>query len=458
MPENEVSAEDLVARFLRFHGYNKTLDAFLNEANLPADAGEHLGPEWTVEKVLSEKKLYDLTANFEKTSLKEKDASWQTPYPSVASKLELESPSNILQTNVVKMLVSPSDNEPSQVLLASSADRKLNWAKLDGSSISSLSVFGLVADSPILSFAIIKARYIALTTISGALFLFDHWSDSVISKRKDHSKYVIQVIATEYDSSLLLATASWDNSVILYRAATGNNTITISEPLAKQKLDSQPECIMFKEDPDTNTLYILCTRRDSTFLYYYQVTKDDLLLAGKQNLAPFANSWISFSPSIIAACPTDDTLLAIATSSMPHMKILFIRTLFPREELDSVTGAPIAVAPTQAARDQDVDPREAAAVIIHANTWISQTRYSTPTVVWRPDGSGVWVNSDEGYIKGVDRTGKVQASLQQHDAGSKVRCLWAGNAMVGVSGKEEEIIVSGGFDQNVFLWRCKEEE
>ena len=82
-----------------------------------------------------------------------------------------------------------------------------------------------------------------------------------------------------------------------------------------------------------------------------------------------------------------------------------------------------------------------------------QTPYSTPQVCWRPDGSGVWVNGDDGVLRGVEaKTGKVVATLREgHEIGSKIRSAWAG--MVEVDEKEEEWVVSGGFDRRLVVWK-----
>lgn len=52
-------------------------------------------------------------------------------------------------------------------------------------------------------------------------------------------------------------------------------------------------------------------------------------------------------------------------------------------------------------------------------------------------------------MRGVEaRTGKVVSLLKGgHEAGSKVRSIWAG--WVG----EEEWVVSGGFDRRLVVWR-----
>jgi hypothetical protein len=55
----------------------------------------------------------------------------------------------------------------------------------------------------------------------------------------------------------------------------------------------------------------------------------------------------------------------------------------------------------------------------------------------------------------------VVSTLRGHEAGSKVRCLWAGNVKKketkneegeGEDGVEREILVSGGFDHRLIVW------
>lgn len=77
---------------------------------------------------------------------------------------------------------------------------------------------------------------------------------------------------------------------------------------------------------------------------------------------------------------------------------------------------------------------------------------------WRPDGCGVWVNGDDGVLRGLEaRTGKIVATLKGgHDAGSKIRSVWAG--MVSVDGEEQEWVVSGGFDKKLIVWKPEKDD
>jgi WD40 repeat protein len=139
------------------------------------------------------------------------------------------------------------------------------------------------------------------------------------------------------------------------------------------------------------------------------------------------------------------------------MKLLVVRLLFPKgsytpsnssaEELQSQTQA------SQARAALAIQDREDAAIKLHVTTMAPQTPYSTPQVVWRPGGQGVFVNADDGVIRGVDtQSGKVVALLKGHEVGSKVRTLWAGWEGQGSEGRSE-LLVSGGFDKKVLFWR-----
>ncbi|KAI9741014.1 MAG: hypothetical protein M1834_002725 [Cirrosporium novae-zelandiae] len=74
------SAAIIVARFLKSNSYTETLDAFLREAELPPDAGTvNNKDDWTIEKILDEKRIYDLNVNFEKLGTANEDYSWKLP-------------------------------------------------------------------------------------------------------------------------------------------------------------------------------------------------------------------------------------------------------------------------------------------------------------------------------------------------------------------------------------------
>ena len=293
--------------------------------------------------------------------------------------------------------------------------------------------------------------------MSGQVILYDHVTNEVLDARRDHKKYVVKTAIWEGSTPKLLATAGWDAKVNLYtlRQDTDGGYLALGEPTATITLQTNPETILFVKDPNTETLYLIVTRRDSTSLHYYSIETSSATptrLAGSQNLTPHSNAWIAFSPSAIALSPTDPTLIAVATSALPHMKLLVVRLLFPRSAQSVPAAAPLTQASQTRAALATSDGEEAA-IVLHVNTLAPQTAYSTPQVAWRPDGTGVWVNGDDGVVRGVEiMSGKVVAFLREgHEVASKVRSIWAG--WVGYGEKREEWVVSGGFDKRLVVWR-----
>ncbi|PYI00959.1 hypothetical protein BO78DRAFT_473628 [Aspergillus sclerotiicarbonarius CBS 121057] len=428
-------ASTLVARFLRAHNYTQTLNAFLQEAGLPADAGQRgkdNAPTWTIESVLEEKKAFDQSVNFERYGENDKDKDvWSVPAPTKPNIIQTPTATNLLACSVEQW--QPSDESPSPYLVATGADKHLHLFKTsNGNDL--VQSFTDTSESPILSYAPIQnGKYVLMTNMSGQLLL--QRGAQILDRRKDHAKYAVKVIAYENDSdsSIWIATAGWDSTVFLYRMR--NDETQIGNPVASIPLVSNPESILFIRHLDTKELILLVSRRDSTYLYYYRVEPDqqqqttpyECALLGKQNLAPHSNAWVAFSPSCLALSPRDPGLIAIATSTLPHMKVMIVRLLFPSAESLEETPEPETQA-AQAFAALSLQNREDAAIMIQANTFAPQTAYSTPQVVWRPDGSGVWVNGDDGVIRGVEtKTGKVVTLLKDgHEVGCKIRTIWAG--------------------------------
>jgi WD40 repeat protein len=347
-----------------------------------------------------------------------------------------------------------------------------------------------IQDSPILSYTCLDRRFIVCGSMSGRTVVYDVWSEQVIAERRDHTKYVVKVAAFRTQTgSTLLATAGWDGKVFMYLIRlTDKHVPGLDGPRRTLELPTNPEDLLFANDPRGSNPFLVVTRRDSTFLHYYALQPDlyrlaqphgpaagTLNLSGRQNLAPHSNAWVAFTPSALAMCPTDHSLVAVATSTVPHMKLLIARLLFPDEATaaspTSADRIPTAVVqssrpglshPTDVGRAQAEVAREeseASAILVHCNTFASQTQYSTPGLAWRPDGSGVWVTSDDGIIRGIETsTGKIIVSLGGHAAGSKIRCVWAGSVQHESDVEEpdhQECVVTGGFDRELILWRCE---
>ncbi|PNS21473.1 Transcription initiation factor TFIID subunit 5 [Sphaceloma murrayae] len=456
MPADDSPAV-LVARFLRANNYSETLEAFLAEAGLPPDAGTVSRNSFTLEKLLDEKRTFDLSVRFEKLGENDNDTEtgWRRDAPSKRTIVStLPSTSNILHTSFESLC--PSDSQtPTAVILATTADRRLNVIALPSLALDKTST-GL-QDSPVLSYAVLDANHVLAASMSGQLTLAENLSH-VLDRRRDHTKYIVKVVTYRLDDdacTILVATAGWDAKIHIYRLTMEQTSNpAIPEPFSTITLPSNPEALQFLPHPESGDPILIVTRRDSSFLYYYTLDTPPRLL-GRQNLAPHSNAWVAFTPSAIALSPTDPSLLAIATSAVPHMKLIITRLLIP--PIVTPTDVPSVSQAAQARAEMLVQDREAAAIQIHCSTLAPQTPYSTPALVWRPDGSGLWVNSDDGVIRGFERTtGKHVVTLAGHEPGTKVRCL--ASSFVEVEGRREEWLVSGGFDQKLIVWKPETEE
>jgi WD40 repeat protein len=434
--------------------------------------GSASSPEVTLEQILQEKQTYDLSLRFEKMGVDDEEKGWRVPAPSHPTILDtLPSKSNVLSVCVQELPFS--SDEPQPYILSTSADRRLNIIKPGPQSMSLLRSHTSLQDSPILDVTILGRKHLLLSSMSGKLVLYDCYSESVLEERRDHNKYIVKINTWTAQHTTFIATVGWDSKVLLYcTELNSGQEARLGSPIATLTLPSVPETAVFAPSADHPAGAVLVvTRRDSSFLYYYALpTPDDtdpeIRLLGKQNLAPHSNAWVAFTPSAVQICPKDPNIAAVATSSVPHMKLIIVRMLIPPNAppSDNVQNIEQALELTQASQARAelvIQNREEAAILVQCSTSSPQTQYSTPALAWRPDGTGIWVNGDDGIIRGIETTtGKVVVRLEGHEAGSKVRCLWAGTVRQGQKENigdehEEEWVVTGGFDHRLIVWKVQ---
>ena len=207
--------------------------------------------------------------------------------------------------------------------------------------------------SPVLSVNPLSGRYVFSTSMSGQLTIHDS-QRRLLDRVRDHQKYAVQVVSGyTQQGKWIVATAGWDQKVHIYApehklaenfqpASESDGTLAdealipglLHDPIYSISTSTVPESMVLIHHPDTHDLYLVFSRRDSTFLYYYRISptspessssrNSDINYSvhesGRQNLAPHSNAWVAFTPSCLAPCPTDPTLLAVATSHCPHMK------------------------------------------------------------------------------------------------------------------------------------------
>lgn len=443
--------------------------SFVTEADLTPDAGTEIDNSVTIESILKEKRMFDLSLNFEKLGVDDASRGWVVPAPSKPTILEsLPNRSNILSVTTFDLLL-PSATSARQYIVVTTADRRLHLLDPSSPSLGLARSYSSFQDSPILDITTVQCRYMLVATMSGKIVLYDTANDKIVTERKDHSKYVVKVASWSSADSVFLATAGWDSKVFIYRMNVDDDDVRLEDPVATLTLPSIPETILFVRSPEDGSPILLVARRDSTFLYYYSlpnVHTAAMTLLGKQNLAPHSNAWVAFTPADVQICPTDSSVAAVATSSTPHMKLLIVKLLLPpsqssASEHDTTAQAAEPPAPTQASQARAellIADREEAAIMVNVSTMAPQTAYSTPRLAWRPEGSGVYVSSDDGVVRGIEaNSGKVVTSLEGHEPGSKLRCLWTGfiktyDSAEGYSSNTREVLISGGFDQRLIVW------
>lgn len=449
----------------------QTLKSFVKEADLPPDTGAGSSSTVTIESILHEKKTFDLSLNFEKLGVEDGKREWAVPAPSKPAVLaSLPSRSNILSVAAFKLQL-PSNSSVRQYVAVTTADRRLHLLDPASPSLELARSYTSFQDSPILDILTIGSQYMMIASMSGKLLLYDTVSDQILDERKDHSKYVVKIASWPDGDSMLVASAGWDSKVFLYRVSIGGGTPRIGEPLSTLALTSIPETLLFVRSPEKGSPILLVARRDSTFLYYYSVPQSNdsaFELLGKQNLAPHSNAWVAFTPADVRICPTDPSIVAVATSSTPHMKILILKLLLPptraagiQDTAEAEAAEPAALTQASQARAELlIADREEAAILVNVSTMAPQTAYSTPRLTWRPDGTGLYVSSDDGVVRGIEtNSGKLIANMEAHEPGSKLRCLWAGILEMcdnesSDSTEAREVLISGGFDQRLILWDC----
>lgn len=224
--------------------------------------------------------------------------------------------------------------------------------------------------------------FLITASMSGQLIASD-LEGNIIDMRRDHSKYIVKAAVLHESEHDIIATAGWDCKVNFY-TSTDHASFKFGEPVATIILPTKPEAMLLVRHPDSLEPILIIARTDSNFLYFY-TTENEPRMLGKQNLAPHSNAWVAFTPSALAACPSDPTLLAVGTNSLPHMKLLIVRLLVPPFTTPAPSAAPVLVRrsllddtlvpetqATQARAALAIADREAAAIQIHANTMAPQ--------------------------------------------------------------------------------------
>ncbi|KAK6544270.1 hypothetical protein TWF694_000972 [Orbilia ellipsospora] len=462
MPAGD-SPDVLVARFLRANNFKETFEAFVRETNLTPESITNNSTDLTIEQILEEKKLYDLAVRFEKLTTSIGDVDFAVPYPNTPTSLTtLSSASNILSLTLTSLFI---DDSPRQVIISTTSDKALRIYSAKKPHDLIQTIAGLHT-GPILCVLPIAQRWLITASMSRDIAISDIKGD-VLHRWEGHGKYIVKLAisepltleSSEAEEVRYIAAASYDKSLSVHKLRIPLARSSTSEEEGEERGESKPpslellqmlkfpdtvEDVIFSKDfsdsqNSTKTL-LVATIRDSAYLHIYSSintapasssssssssTNQPFTFLSKTPLNATSTTWLTYTPTSLSPHPQHPHLLALITSSLPAPKlILYNLQTFTVEKEFAVP--------------------------------INLSAYSTGIVTWRGDAnaSGVWVNGDDGLVKGVEvKSGKVMVELKGHE-GRKVRCLVAGIvAGNGDGGEEEEVMVSGGFDGGLKVWR-----
>ncbi|KAG9531769.1 hypothetical protein KCU86_g1380, partial [Aureobasidium melanogenum] len=90
----------IVARFLKANSYDETLDAFIREAGLPSSAGSTNKGDLTIEKILEEKRTFDMSLQFERLGTDDGAHGWSQHAPALPNEISGPTRSNILHISL----------------------------------------------------------------------------------------------------------------------------------------------------------------------------------------------------------------------------------------------------------------------------------------------------------------------------------------------------------------------
>ncbi|CCG82604.1 Predicted protein [Taphrina deformans PYCC 5710] len=350
---NPANPTRLVARFLLAHGYLDTLQTLADESNIRI-ADLHLddveGEDITLEGLLEERRLRELSVELAKTRLAESEISgwtelcYQDPIP-----LPIVAPTNVLFVTVETVADCPC-------ILVATADKAMRL--YDFNSFELKQELRFLHSSPILEARVVGGQYLFTAGMDGKVVVTDLKSEEVVLDGLDqrHQRYVNRLVLYEQN---WIATSGYDKKINLYEITECTSTTIKVELRASITLPSLPEGLLFCKHLDALAL-VVCAR-DTCFLEYYLVPS--LELQTRINMNANKDLWISFSGIDISQQPGGPRYIGLSTSTTPNGRWLAFKVGEDEMKANVFHGAPQS--------DLGVLPRH----------------------VWRPDGSGFWGRS-----------------------------------------------------------------
>lgn len=405
------STHSLVAHFLQQKGYLATLEALENECG-SALAPSKLHGE-TLEEIINDRVQYaELPEAVRKLELLNPDhdqhginlKSWSTPYPKTGTLLE----------GVNSLVISSCFDEQKYVYL-STTDFTLHKIDIQEKSLVSnvRSLLGRVIIKKVVSFPqTLKGNHdrLLLIGMDGKGHIYNPTTETMEKSGELHNKFVIDCMYIEYNGKQYFASISRDFSLRVFTADLNQ--------IALYKLEQIPTSfdytilannLVFVVGKDQHTLLDVVVFDGSALTLKYKMSVND---------AEFTHS--GFSPSTIAIAVIDNVpIVAVGTSHEPYMRLilLLLRNFATSEGI---------------MRNQ---------ILKNLATLSPQDKFSQPLITWRRDGSGVWIMSEDGHIRGMDIVSQnTVVDLEAHRGKIKNFCVGP------------RFLITSGVDKDVKIW------
>ncbi|BFZ54544.1 hypothetical protein PYCC9005_001581 [Savitreella phatthalungensis] len=453
----------LVARYLLDHGYLGALEVFLDEVGVGAGAMgldgdvpvDDDGIPITLDNILSHRRKPPITTTTIHTDL-DVVPVWNTnTAPASPTPLAPQA----ITANVLALTVAQVNGRP--VVVVCTGDRCVRGFDMrDGRMVVD---FGRPHGSGVVAVAVVGGgEFVVSGGMDGMVRCMSMVSGAVVGELRSHSRYAHRIAV--HPTGHFLATAGYDKHVHVYRVSAAAPN-PVFDHLGTIEVPTHPDAIAFVGQD------LALTRKRSNYIHRYTLPTLHPHTDNPHNLNANGDDWVSFDAADLTVSEVGGrVLMGVSAGTSPGGRFLVVDGRVPVPEGDELEDRFAQLGRSRGEGKLRQTIRHDAL----------QTPLGVPPIhVWRPDGSGVWCNSDDGRIFGLalrrsdvdeaematagrssmregegEGLGGVVAVLQGAHANA-VRTLWSGMVAVGENGEEEEVMVSGGFDRKVFVWRCE---
>lgn len=436
----------LIAQYLKKHGYNDSLKAFLRDASLPvsaADPNEHINSNIVIDDLQSiiidrvgynnyllEEKLRDLTLNNElapidHSILPVKRWNFNIKFNDITMKKLKGMPIalNFLYNKDDNLIVSTSTRELS--IFDSNLEFKQNLTDEQSKSLGVVKLIGLIPNTNI--------SYIC--TMDGSIYLFDT-SFALIpnSKTKLQDRMITHIQFSQInEKSWYVVTAGLDNTLRLNMLTIKNDTPMFNE-LCRVKvlsacttLNMAKTNIVLNDKPTTRNLIFL-TRMDFTHVACYMIDdKNEMhnIFNVALNNAQFSTHSFNVRDIVLIDTSTcaqstninNSTIIGVATSHVPYMRLVLVEIPDIHDAIHKYYNDDLKNSLTKINTYYDKILRNIA-------TQIPQDSYSQPILKVLKKCNGLIVGGDSGvYAIDLDNGESWEIELTGFIKGARIKTM-----------------------------------